>query len=96
MNVFVDTQLWVYAFKVPQREKFTSEDEYRDALRMHSRANEFLRDALLNHMLYITTHQLAEIFHALAFEVRYSRVWSSCQRYYGALSHTLSPNPFLS
>ena len=67
MNVFVDTQLWVYAFKVPQREKFTSEDEYRDALRMHSRANEFLRDALLNHVLYITTHQLAEIFHALAF-----------------------------
>ncbi len=42
-------------------------EEFEEALRIHNRANEFLRNALLNHIVYLTTHQLAEIFHALAF-----------------------------
>jgi predicted nucleic acid-binding protein len=67
MRIFVDTQIWVYAFKRPLREGFASSGEYEEALQMHGKATEFLRDALLNHVIYITTHQLAEIFHALAF-----------------------------
>ncbi len=67
MNIFIDTQVWVYSFKKPRRENFASREEYEEALQMHSRATEFVRDALLNHVTYITTHQLAEIFHALAF-----------------------------
>ncbi|OYT48565.1 MAG: hypothetical protein B6U85_02045 [Desulfurococcales archaeon ex4484_42] len=67
MNIFIDTQLWVYAFKKPQRDGFVSSEEYEEALQMHSKAIKFIHDALLNHVIYITTHQLAEIFHALAF-----------------------------
>jgi len=67
VNVFIDTQLWVYAFKEPRREGFASDGEYGRAVRMHGKAAEFLRDALLRHTVYVTTHQLAEIFHALAF-----------------------------
>ncbi|OYT40609.1 MAG: hypothetical protein B6U89_01645 [Desulfurococcales archaeon ex4484_58] len=67
MKIFIDTQLWIYAFKKPQREKFTGDEEYKEALEIHSRAVKFLHEALLNHTIYITTHQLAEIFHALAF-----------------------------
>jgi len=67
LNIFIDTQLWIYAFKKPQREKFISSEEYKEALQMHSKAVKFISDVLLNHIIYITTHQLAEIFHALAF-----------------------------
>ncbi len=34
---------------------------------MHGKANGFTHDALVNHTIYIITHQLAELFHALAF-----------------------------
>ncbi len=67
MNIFIDTQLWVYAFKKPQKEGFIDDEEYREALRIHDKATRFLQDALLNHVVYITTHQLAEMYHALAF-----------------------------
>lgn len=49
MNIFIDTQLWVYAFKKPQSEGFTSSDEYEEAVRMHNIAIKFMHDALLNH-----------------------------------------------
>ncbi len=55
MNIFIDAQLWVYAFKKPQREKFASRKEYEEALEIHSKANEFIHDTLLNHTIYITT-----------------------------------------
>ncbi len=67
MNIFIDTQLWVYALKKPYKERFKDEEEYKEALEIHSRANGFVRDAILGHVLYVTTHQLAEIYHALAF-----------------------------
>ncbi len=67
MNIFIDTQLWIYAFKKPLRKKFSSDREYREALEIHDRAIKFLHRALLDHTVYTTTHQLAEIFHALAF-----------------------------
>jgi len=67
MNIFIDTQLWIYAFKKPQREGFASNEEYEKAIQMHSKAVKFIHNTLLNHIVCITTHQLAEIFHALAF-----------------------------
>ena len=36
MKIFVDTQIWVYAFKKPRRERFVSDEEYEEALQMHS------------------------------------------------------------
>ena len=67
MNIFIDTQLWIYAFKKPLRKGFTSRQEYEDALQMHRKASKLIQDALANHTIYLTTHQLVEIFHALAF-----------------------------
>ena len=67
MNIFIDTQLWIYAFKKPLRKGFTSREEYEDALQMHRKASKLIQDALANHTIYLTTHQLVEIFHALAF-----------------------------
>lgn len=67
MNVFIDTQLWVYAFKKPRRNGFISNEEYERAIQIHSKAVRFIHSTLLNNIVYITTHQLAEIFHSLAF-----------------------------
>lgn len=67
MNVFIDTQLWVYALKKPQRDWFTSNEEYEKAVQIHGKAVKFIHNTLLNHIVYTTTHQLAEIFHSLAF-----------------------------
>ncbi len=67
MKVFIDTQIWVYAFKKPKEEGFKNRDSFKEALQIHSNAVRFLRGALANHEIYITTHQLAEIYHALAF-----------------------------
>jgi len=67
MDVFIDTQLWIYAFKKPQRENFLSGEEYEEALQIHGKAMKFMHNVLTSHMVHITTHQLAEIFHALAF-----------------------------
>jgi len=67
LEVFIDTQLWVYAFKKPQRRGFESEEKYKEALKIHEKANNFLYEALTKHTIYVTTHQLAELYHALAF-----------------------------
>ncbi len=49
MKIFIDTQLWIYAFKRPQKEKFTSNEEYEDSLQMHEKAIKFIHEALLSH-----------------------------------------------
>jgi len=67
MNVFIDTQLWVYAFKKPVRKGFQSEDEFEEALQMHEKANRIIQESLIEHIIYLTTHQLAEMYHVLAF-----------------------------
>lgn len=67
MKVFIDTQIWVYAFKKPKREGFKDGDAFEEALQMHGNAVRFLEGALANHEIYVTTHQVAEIYHALAF-----------------------------
>jgi len=67
MNVFIDTQIWVYAFKKPKREKFDSKEDYDVAAGMHNKAKSLIQEALTRHTIYITTHQLAELYHALAF-----------------------------
>ncbi len=66
-NIFIDTQLWVYAFKQPLRKGLWVKKEYEDALKIHGKARVFLYEAFTKHTLYITTHQLAELYHALAF-----------------------------
>ena len=67
MNVFIDTQIWVYAFKKPSKERIGDDTLYHRARGMHERARKLVYESLLENTVYITTHQLAEIFHALAF-----------------------------
>ena len=68
MNVFIDTQIWVYSFKKPLRVKFENEKAYEEAVLMHNTARKLVKDSLVNHTIYLTTHQLAELFHVLAFK----------------------------
>ncbi len=67
MKVFIDTQLWVYSFKKPQRDAFESESQYREAVDMHNKSRALIRRSLSRDTVFMSTHQLAEIYHALAF-----------------------------
>mgnify|MGYP000103037508 CR=1 FL=1 len=67
MSVFVDTEIWCIAQKEPAREKFKSEEEYEEQLMLHLKAKKFLEDTLRNKMVYMTYHQVAEIYHVLGF-----------------------------
>ncbi len=67
MKAFVDTELWSSAKKKPVRSKFRSEEEFNLALEVHRRATEFFRDVFPSLKVYISFHQLVEIFHVLAF-----------------------------
>jgi len=63
----VDTELWSIAKKEPAKEMFSSKEEFEKAMKMHSRAREFFSNEFPGLRVYISNHQLAEIFHVLAF-----------------------------
>lgn len=67
MRVMIDTQIWVIAKKKPSPNRFPSQREYEEALRAHEHAREFLLEEHAKARIYMSAHQLAEIYHALAF-----------------------------
>ncbi len=67
MRAFVDTELWSFAKKRPVRRRFKSEEEFNLALEIHERVVEFFRDVFPSLHIYISHHQLIEIFHVMAF-----------------------------
>lgn len=67
MKAVVDTEIWVFAKKRPLKSKFRSEGEYTKFLKAHVVAQEFFREVFPKLKVYMTTHQLAEIFHVLSF-----------------------------
>ncbi|MEX0569271.1 MAG: hypothetical protein Q6363_008995 [Candidatus Njordarchaeota archaeon] len=67
MGVFVDTEIWSIAQKEPIREKFSSEKEFKEFFRLHSKAKSFLEEILRTEIIYMTYHQVAEICHVLGF-----------------------------
>lgn len=69
MNIMIDTEIWSYAFKKPQKEKFPTDDLFLKAMEMHKKAKELISNSLVNPQIkiYVSTHQLAEIFHVLGF-----------------------------
>jgi len=67
LNVMIDTQLWVLAKKKPSPSRFPSRDDYERALRAHELAREFFAREYPRSRIYMSIHQIAEIFHALAF-----------------------------
>jgi len=67
VNVFVDTEIWSFAQKTPVREKFEDELEYKKFSKAHVKAKKFLKRILIEEIIYMSLHQVAEIFHVLGF-----------------------------
>ena len=67
MLVFIDTQIWVFAQKKPLKSNFATENEYKEAIRIHESSSEFLADQIEINQIAITYHQISEIYHAFAF-----------------------------
>lgn len=65
--VFIDTQLWIFAQKAPVESKFADPSEYKNALRRHQKAQQFVKKQVGSTRIAMTLHQLFEIYHALAF-----------------------------
>ncbi|RLE94482.1 MAG: hypothetical protein DRN04_03580 [Thermoprotei archaeon] len=67
INAVIDTEIWALAKKKPVAARFKSNEEYKRYLRMHSKAVEFFREKVPEIRIYMSLHQLLEIFHVLAF-----------------------------
>lgn len=65
--MYIDTEIWIFAQKIPDLSKFQDKSEYSKALRLHEKASKFLNEKIYKSDIYMTNHQLCEIFHALAF-----------------------------
>ena len=67
MQIYIDTELWVFAQKSPDSSKFKDNAEYKRMLNFHIKSKEFLKEQFANNTISMTTHQLCEIYHALGF-----------------------------
>jgi hypothetical protein len=67
MTIFIDTELWIFAKKIPDRSNFQTQLEYDKALNLHQKASEFLKKQIIENEISMTNHQICEIFHALAY-----------------------------
>jgi len=66
-NVMIDTEIWSIAKKRPDRKNFASRKEFIKAMNMHRKAREFFINIFPELKVYMSIHQLAEIYHVLAF-----------------------------
>ncbi len=66
-KAMIDTEVWSMAKKRPLPENFSTKEDYLKALRAHEAARKFFLETFPDLKVYISTHQLAEIFHVLAF-----------------------------
>ena len=66
-GVMVDTEIWSIAKKKPDEKKYASREEFTKALKMHERARDFFTSVFPKLKVYMSIHQLAEIYHVLAF-----------------------------
>jgi len=67
MTIFIDTEIWIFAQKIPDRSNFQDTSEYDNDLDLHQKSSEFLKQKIIESEISMTNHQLCEIFHALAF-----------------------------
>ncbi|MGC8933134.1 MAG: hypothetical protein ACP5KE_01650 [Candidatus Methanodesulfokora sp.] len=63
----IDTEIWSIAKKRPLPNNFSSKEDYLEALNAHEAARKFFLESLPSLKVYISAHQLAEIYHVLAF-----------------------------
>ncbi len=65
--IFIDTQLWIFAQKMPKKERFRNEKDYLQMVEFHQGSKNFLTQKIQTEDIGMTNHQLGEIFHALAY-----------------------------
>jgi predicted nucleic acid-binding protein len=67
MNIFIDTQIWIYAIKSPSIENVKDPEKYAKMEQYHKISEEFLTTRIVKDLIYMTNHQLCEIYHGLAY-----------------------------
>lgn len=67
MAIFIDTEIWVFAQKIPDSSKFQGNADFKKASKIHGEASTFLKQKIGESKVCMTNHQLCEIYHALAF-----------------------------
>ena len=67
-QVFIDTQLWIYSKKKPILENFSDQTRFNNALKGHTEAIKFFGDIRKKRcQIYLSSHQISELYHALSF-----------------------------
>ncbi len=66
-NVFVDTELWVYSLKRPDKKKYPDEALYNRDMQKHLDAKSFFKHVPPGTFFFFTTHQVCELYHVLMF-----------------------------
>jgi len=64
MGIFIDTEIWSFAQKKPDKKKFG--EGYEKALEMHKKSKGFLLQKVDEEIL-MSYHQILEIYHILSF-----------------------------
>lgn len=67
MTIFIDTEIWIFAQKIPDAAFFQDESEYQKTLQLQQKSSNFLKKEIIKSEISMTNHQLCEIFHALAY-----------------------------
>ena len=67
MKIYIDTELWIFAQKVPDPSKFSNSSEYDRKKKNYELSNAFFSKHLQEDEILMTYHQICEIYHALAF-----------------------------
>ncbi len=66
-SAMIDTEIWILAKKKPVRNKFSSEEDFQRFMEVHRKALRFFQSVVPELRIYMSLHQVAEIFHVLAF-----------------------------
>ena len=67
LAIFIDTNLWIFAQKIPDPSTFPKKSEFEKMHKNHKLAKEFLLQKIEKSTISMTYHQFCEIYHALGF-----------------------------
>lgn len=67
IKIFIDTELWNFAQKVPDNSKFVNNSDFEKAFELHKQSSEFIKQKINEDRISMTYHQLCEIYHVLGF-----------------------------
>lgn len=69
--IFIDTQIWIYAQKEPDKKRYKNDEDYQRILSLHKNADKFMQTNIQSNIIGMTYHQLSEIYHNLGFQGRF-------------------------